>query len=452
MANFMQTASFQAPTDYNVEAADIARRRQYAQMLQAQSQEPLQGQMAGGWYVAPSWTQGANKALSGALAGYYDKQATEDEKKLGEKADAERKQLLANLEAVGQGVPNLASDPTKLANLNTGTATDIAPGTAENQVTPTSPQQRNRLIAQMLAQSKLPDMRDLGNKMLVAALNKDTSPIKVGKDDRLVDPSTFKTILEPTVTPKYHVVDGNLVPEPMPNQTNPVAPVFTAPKDQWSDPYTLGGQTVQKNQKTGQIRQAVTLPPQTTVSVNTDKSYFGNVAEGLAKQDVALIDAARSAPQRVESARAVKAFLDKNPITGTFAEGRLAFEKGLATAGLIDGERVKNTESLASNLASQTLDAIKTSGLGSGQGFTDKDRQFLERAKSGNIEINSGTLRQLADLNEKAALTSIKRGNEIIRKLRGSKEMGAVGGGLDEIPEPTAAGASDFKILNVRPR
>lgn len=176
----------------------------------------------------------------------------------------------------------------------------------------------------------------------------------------------------------------------------------------------------------------------TNVSVNTDKSYFGNVAEGLAKNDVALIDAARSAPDRIASSQRVKQILAQNPITGTGAESRLALNKALATAGLVDGKDVANTEMLASTLASQTLDAIKTSGLGSGQGFTDKDRQFLERAKSGNIEMNSESLRRIADLNEQSARATIRRGNTVIGKLRSSPEAGKMGQQLDLVEEPTA--------------
>lgn len=178
----------------------------------------------------------------------------------------------------------------------------------------------------------------------------------------------------------------------------------------------------------------------TNVSVNTDKSYFGNVAEGLAKNDVALIDAARSAPDRIASAQRVKSILAQNPITGTGAEARLSLNKALTTAGLIDGKDVANTETLASMLASQTLDAIRTSGLGSGQGFTDKDRQFLERAKSGNIEMNSESLKRLADLNEQSARQSIKRGNSVIQKLQSSPEAGRMGQQLDMVEEPPSAG------------
>ena len=141
-----------------------------------------------------------------------------------------------------------------------------------------------------------------------------------------------------------------------------------------------------------------------SVGVNTEKTYAGNIAEGLAKNDVAAIEAAQTAPQRIQTAQRVKQILTtQKPITGTAAEIRLGVNKALSTAGIIDGKSATATEDLASDLASSTLDAIKTSGLGGGQGFTDKDRQFLERAKSGNIEMTPQAIYRLADLNEKAA-------------------------------------------------
>jgi len=45
----------------------LAQRQAYAQALMQQSQEPLQGQMVGGQYIAPSWTQGLAKALGAYL-------------------------------------------------------------------------------------------------------------------------------------------------------------------------------------------------------------------------------------------------------------------------------------------------------------------------------------------------------------------------------------------------
>lgn len=172
------------------------------------------------------------------------------------------------------------------------------------------------------------------------------------------------------------------------------------------------------------------------VNVTADKSYFSHVAEGMAKNDVAAIEAARSAPERVETSRRVKELLKQSPITGTGAEARLELNKALATAGIIDGKNVADTEVLASTLAAQALDAIKTSGLGGGNGFSNADRDFLERARAGKIDMTSEALSRIADLNERAATLSIKRGNSVIGKLRSSPKSGEMGQNLDPIPEP----------------
>ncbi len=180
--------------------------------------------------------------------------------------------------------------------------------------------------------------------------------------------------------------------------------------------------------------------PATNVNVNTERSYFGNVAEGLAKSDASTIEAARSAPERVTSARRVIETLKQNPITGTGANLRLSLDKALSTAGLIDPSRTQATENLMSSLAAGTLDSIRTSGLGAGQGFTDKDREFLERAKSGNIEINAQTLGDLARLNERAGLASIEKGNQTIKRLKKAPGMSGLQSQLEEIAVPESGG------------
>jgi hypothetical protein len=179
--------------------------------------------------------------------------------------------------------------------------------------------------------------------------------------------------------------------------------------------------------------------PTTNIGINTEKTYAGNVAEGLAKNDVSALDAARSAPDRLQTARSVKAVLEgSKAITGTGADARLAITKALATAGLVNGDSTTATEDLVSMLNSQTLDAVKTSGLGAGQGFTDKDRQFLQDAKSGRIELNAKSLWRMADLNERAAQQSINHGNKIAARLKGNPAMGSVAQDL-EVSAPTQA-------------
>lgn len=186
------------------------------------------------------------------------------------------------------------------------------------------------------------------------------------------------------------------------------------------------------NQQVLGAKQSVAKAGASNISVSTEKSYAGNVAEGLAKNDVAALDAARAAPDRVRTARSIKQVLDSNKaLTGTGAGVRLELTKALSTAGLIDGASTTATEDLVSMLSTQTLDAIKTSGMGSGQGFTDKDRQFLQDAKSGRIENNAATLRRIAELNERAGLATIEYGNKIAKRLKGNPAMGNVGQDLE---------------------
>lgn len=248
---------------------------------------------------------------------------------------------------------------------------------------------------------------------LEQTLNKKDAPIKLSAGESLVDPQTYK-------------------------------PVFTAPKEQSLPAAIQEYQYAQGQGYRGTFEQwdrerKRAGASSVNVGVNTgERSYGTELGKLFASQDASAIEAARSAPQRVQSSQQVLRILDTQaPITGTGADARLAVSKALSTAGLIDGQTVKSTEDLASLLASQTLDAIKTSGLGGGQGFTDKDRQFLERARSGNIEMNAGTLRTLAILNEKAARASIARGRDVAKRLQGNPELGWINQGLN-LEEPPA--------------
>lgn len=252
------------------------------------------------------------------------------------------------------------------------------------------------------------------------AIAKDNSPLTVAPGASLVDRHTLK-------------------------------PVFTAPKEQ--TPSDISKLMAEMNGLPpgdprraiymDAIRKATTHQPATTVNVSTEKSYGGEFGKLIAQQDAAAIEGARTAPQRIQTAQQVMRILDTQaPITGSGAETRLAVNKALATAGLVDGQSVKSTEDLASLLASQTLEAIKSSGLGGGQGFTDKDRQFLERARSGNIEMNAGTLRTLAAMNEKAARNSLGYGRQVASRLQGNKDLGWVTQGLDVKEPPPYAGPS----------
>jgi len=149
-----QQPNYGALSDYSVEQAKIDRARKYAELMQAQSQEPLQGQMAGQFYVAPSWTQGAAKMAQALSGAYVEKKADEDTKKLAERLKTERDQADNRVFAAASGSPNLATDPTRLATARPQWMTDAQP-----DLVPTPPSReeirRNTLAAAM----SHPDMR-----------------------------------------------------------------------------------------------------------------------------------------------------------------------------------------------------------------------------------------------------------------------------------------------------
>jgi len=160
--------------------------------------------------------------------------------------------------------------------------------------------------------------------------------------------------------------------------------------------------------------------------VNTgEKSYATQFGGKLAEMDAGYLDAAMGAPARYRRAGEVLEILKKVPTTGTFANQRLFLEKALSTAGIIDGTNVANTEALATNLAGQTLDAIKSSGLGTGNGFTDKDRLFLQDASAGTIAMSAANLRRIAELNQRAASEAQKKGKIVVQRLRGNPSTAA---------------------------
>jgi hypothetical protein len=154
------------------------------------------------------------------------------------------------------------------------------------------------------------------------------------------------------------------------------------------------------------------------VEVSTEKKYGEKFAGNIADADVALRDAAERAPDTAANANRILSLLQSGQvITGSAANVKLQMAKFLNLGGGNDSEAVTNTEVLISSLADSTLGAIKSSGLGSGQGFTDKDREFLERAKSGQITYEAASLKRLAELAHKAAAATADKWNKRVKTI-----------------------------------
>ena len=206
-----------------------------------------------------------------------------------------------------------------------------------------------------------------------------------------------------------------------------------------------------KNGYTGTFDQFKTLQaPRTTVSVpvnvSTEKAYSGKFAGLIADSDAAKLGAAEGAPAAAETAdRILDLISTGNVITGTGANVRLQMAKALNLAGGNDSEKIANTEVLLSSLADTTMGAIKSSNLGAGQGFTNADRDFLEKAKAGQITYDAKSLARLADLSRKAAEKSAETWNKRVNQIPKSALEGT-GISTEPVVVPSRKTASVMKI------
>jgi hypothetical protein len=166
---------------------------------------------------------------------------------------------------------------------------------------------------------------------------------------------------------------------------------------------------------------AASRAPGTIVNVSTEKKYGERFGGLIADADAAKLSAAEGAPSAAANAdRIMDLLATGNVITGTGANVRLQMAKALNLAGGNDAEKIRNTEVLVSSLAETTLGAIKSSNLGAGQGFTNADRDFLEKAKAGQLTYDAKSLAELARLSRKAAEKSAESWNTRVKKIPAS--------------------------------
>ena len=127
-----------------------------------------------------------------------------------------------------------------------------------------------------------------------------------------------------------------------------------------------------------------------------------------------------------------------NVFTGALANQKLElakFGQAIGATGKNTDELVANTQMLMAGRAQATLDAVRASGLGAGQGFTDKDRQFLENARLGNITYSKKALQDQLEIEEKVARGAVSSWNNRLDQIPKSAKEPI---GLEKVtlPEP----------------
>ena len=168
------------------------------------------------------------------------------------------------------------------------------------------------------------------------------------------------------------------------------------------------------------------------ITQTTEKKYGEQFAGKMADTDIAKLTTAEKAPQLAESAnRIIDLVKQGNLFTGPVADVKLNIARALNVAGASNDEKIANTESLIAATGQSTLDAIKSAGLGTGQGFTDKDLKFLQGIAGGTITYTPQTLTELARLQHQAATRSAESWNTRAKQLPKSATEGT---GLSTAP------------------
>jgi len=390
MANGVSQVGF---SDYAAEQQEIDRRKMLAQKLQEQSIQPQETQMAGGWAIPQSWTQGLAKALQGYGSYKVGEDAKTAQKALGEKSKAEMgdwlkampqsqtKDLnLVSMDDEGNAMPPAmqTTQPTQQQMM----AWALKGGASGN---PYAAQMAGPFLAQALKQGEgytlAPGaVRMQGGQQVAAA------PFKP-------DPAPAGFTLAPGAT--RYGPDGKVIAE----QPAPA-------KEKWSEPYQMGGAWVQRNEDTGQIRQSVNRPPvtnvTTTVNTGADKKYLEERGKGMAQQMDALEKAAQSAHNNIQAmdrfiagSKAGSQGSAQPVITGV---KNLLSSFGYADKDLTD---VRQMEQAIGDVLQN-----KMSELGA-RGLTDRDMDVLRQALP-RVNTDKASRELVADIIKTSSMNTIQ--------------------------------------------
>lgn len=149
MAQLMQSA----PTDYQLEAEQLARRRKLVEALQQQGMGDMpQGAMVSGRYVKPAFTQQLAHALKAPLAEYQGRKLDEEQKRLGIESRQQKAKDFADALQAGTGTPAKPEIQMPSDDVGGGPGRDASPAVAGS---------RREMFAKLL-QSQFPELQQIG--------------------------------------------------------------------------------------------------------------------------------------------------------------------------------------------------------------------------------------------------------------------------------------------------
>ena len=386
-------ADYLNPEDIAAQSA-IARQQKLADMLWQQGAQQPQGQMISGQYVKSSPLQYLSNMANQYVSNKTSEAATQSQLDLATKLRGKQEEAVQNYMNAMQSTPAQEGGIQGPNGMTTQTTpdmynADMSLNPQYKQVAPVAAQGPDYYKAFKAATSPYAPapLQSAGYEML--------KPQKLGEGETLN---------------RFNFANGQLTPyasggEKLPTEYKEYQKAISDP----NQPYKGSFFQYQQDLKRASANQnTINMPP-------VESAYNAAFGKGVAEQDLALKNIAEGAKTTVANIGRQKQILD----SGKFFSGKAAniqnelanFGTALGVTGKDGQEKAVNTQSLIGGSAGITLDNIKGSGLGAGQGFTDKDLQFLQDAKSFKITWNKENIARVLDLQEKAAIEGAKKWN-----------------------------------------
>ena len=386
-------ADYLNPEDIAAQSA-IARQQKLADMLWQQGAQQPQGQVISGQYVKSSPLQYLSNMANQYVSNKTSEAATQAQLDLAQKLRGKQEEAVQNYMNAMQSTPAQEGGIQGPNGMTTQTTpdmynADMSLNPQYKQVAPVAAQGPDYYKAFKAATSPYAPapLQSAGYEML--------KPQKLGEGETLN---------------RFNFANGQLTPyasggEKLPTEYKEYQKAISDP----NQPYKGSFFQYQQDLKRASANQnTINMPP-------VESAYNAAFGKGVAEQDLALKNIAEGAKTTVSNIGRQKQILD----SGKFFSGKAAniqnelanFGTALGVTGKDGQEKAANTQSLIGGSAGITLDNIKGSGLGAGQGFTDKDLQFLQDAKSFKITWNKENIARVLDLQERAAIEGAKKWN-----------------------------------------
>jgi hypothetical protein len=443
--------------------AKFARDRQIAEALAQQSLTADPTQMVGNYAIRQTALNPLAKIAQALASRKIAERADTGEREYQQQMGQDRARMIAEAMRAGQGQearPAIKAPPEELGG---------GPGRPDMPAQAPDPAR----TYMMLAGASDPMLQQAGMQGMLSSMTP-KAPIRLGKDDRLVDPTNYGTIVGPQQQPKITRVEipdgkgGVRVGFVDMNSSNPMQTFQEAGAQPPKAEILPSGQAINPFQvQPGQIfndpnklmgigpdgRPLVNQPlvdvkgriaergaPRTSVSVNTDKTMFSGAAGEVGKSLGNAADNARAAVGTINTVGQILQALDSGKVIagpGTTARQFLGqVGQTLGIAGKDATDQLTQTRQAIQGLAQLELDAAQQM-KGQGQ-ITEAERSIIRRAASGDIDsISIPELRMLMGGLDKVARFKISSNQRNVELLRQQPGAGALPQFMDVPMPPT---------------